>query len=123
MAKILVVDDDTPVRSLIRDILEVESHDVMEAAHADEAFDSLMEECPDVIVLDIMLPGTSGIGILEQLRGIEDYERIPVIMLTAATDDATTWASWSAGADYYMTKPFDSDYLLDRVEHFLPKAS
>lgn len=123
MAKILVVDDDTPIRSLVRDILEFEDHDVVEAADAGQALDRIETESPDVILLDVMMPGTSGIDMLQQLRGIEDYESIPVIMLTAATDDATTWASWSAGADFYMTKPFDSSFLLNRVENLLQKAS
>ena len=66
----------------------------------------------DAVILDVMLPGRDGISILKELRASPGTEDIPVVMLTAQSDDGSTWEGWRAGASYYMTKPFDPDELI-----------
>lgn len=112
MADILVVDDEPAVRWLLRDIAELEGHKVHEAADGIDALAAMHESQPDLIVLDVMMPGVSGIEVLLKIRDTPGFEETPVLMLTAAGDDATTWAGWSAGASYYMTKPFAPEHLV-----------
>jgi len=119
MALILVVDDEEPVRLLLRDTLELDAYDVVEAANGPEALASFDERRPDGVILDIMMPGLSGIDVLREIRSREGGADIPVILLTAAGDDKTTWDGWSAGASCYLTKPFDPDNLLSWVERML----
>ena len=119
MALILVVDDEEPVRLLLRDTLELDAYDVVEAENGPKALASFDDRRPDGVILDIMMPGMSGIDVLREIRAREGGEDIPVILLTAAGDDRTTWDGWSAGASCYLTKPFDPDNLLSWVERML----
>jgi DNA-binding response OmpR family regulator len=77
----------------------------------------------DIVILDVMLPGMDGIQILTSIREEPSLNRVPVLMLSAKTDDATTWAGWRAGCDYYMTKPFDPDELLSILKRLEPARS
>jgi DNA-binding response OmpR family regulator len=119
MALILVVDDEEPVRLLLRDTLELDAYDVVEAADGPSAIAAFEDRRPDGIILDIMMPGMSGIDVLRQIRSKEGGADVPVILLTALGDDKTTWDGWSAGASCYLTKPFDPDNLLSWVERML----
>jgi two-component system OmpR family response regulator/two-component system alkaline phosphatase synthesis response regulator PhoP len=119
MALILVVDDEEPVRQLLRDALELDAYDVVEAPDGPSALDAYAQHHPDGIILDIMMPGLSGIDVLRQIRAQPGGADIPVILLTAAGDDKTTWDGWSAGASCYLTKPFEPDNLLSWVERML----
>lgn len=119
MPLILVVDDEEPVRMLLRDTLELDSYEVIDAPDGPAALESFDERRPDGIILDIMMPGMSGIDVLRTIRARPDGTGVPVILLTAAGDDQTTWDGWSAGATCYLTKPFDPDNLLSWVERLL----
>lgn len=119
MALILVVDDEAAVRSLLRDTLELDGYDVIEAADGPEALAKYTAEKPDGLILDIMMPRMSGIDVLREIRADALGADLPVILLTAAGDDKTTWDGWSAGASCYLTKPFDPDNLLGWVERIL----
>ncbi len=119
MSVILVVDDEEPVRSLLRDTLELDGYEVREAEDGPSALVAFDEARPDGIILDIMMPGLSGIDVLREVRSRAGGADIPVILLTAAGDDKTTWDGWSAGASCYLTKPFDPDNLLSWVERIL----
>ncbi len=119
MSTILVVDDEAPVRSLLRDILELDGHTVSEAVDGPSALAELAGGRPDCVILDVMMPGMSGIEVLTQVRGDPGLRGVPVLMLTAAGDDETTWAGWTAGASCYMSKPFDPDDLLRWVERLV----
>ena len=77
------------------------------------------ERRPDGVILDIMMPRMSGIDVLKEIRSRPGGAEVPVILLTAAGDDQTTWDGWSAGATCYLTKPFDPDNLLSWVERLL----
>ncbi|MGZ4591553.1 MAG: EAL domain-containing response regulator [Actinomycetes bacterium] len=115
MENVLVVDDEESVRRLLRDCLELDGYEVREAADAMQAMDRIGEGMPDCVVLDVMMPGMSGLELLERLRDDPVTAHLPVLMLTAATDDETTWAGWSNGVSCYVPKPFDIDHLLDWV--------
>ncbi|MCU0277898.1 MAG: response regulator [Candidatus Nanopelagicales bacterium] len=120
MATILIVDDEPSVRDVIRDTLELEDHVVVEAVDGPSALTALSEDdLPDCVVLDIMMPGMSGLDVLTELRARPVTQDLPVILLTAASDDATTWAGWSAGANVFLPKPFDPGTLLDWIDRVL----
>jgi DNA-binding response OmpR family regulator len=119
MPLILVVDDEEPVRMLLRDTLELDAYEVRDAIDGPEALESFDERRPDGIILDIMMPRMSGIDVLKEIRSRPGGAEVPVILLTAAGDDQTTWDGWSAGATCYLTKPFDPDNLLSWVERLL----
>jgi EAL domain-containing protein (putative c-di-GMP-specific phosphodiesterase class I)/ActR/RegA family two-component response regulator len=112
---ILVVDDEEPVRRLLRDCLELDGYEVREAADAMQAIARIGEGIPDCVLLDVMMPGMSGLELLEHLRQDPLTAALPVMMLTAATDDDTTWTGWANGASCYVPKPFDIDIMLDWV--------
>jgi len=115
-ATILVCDDDPSLRELVRAVLG-SRYRFVEAADGTEALTIAHEERPDLIVLDVMLPGLSGIEVLEELRSTESLKDIPVVVITA----------WShaeievqvAGADRFVSKPFDPDELSTAVEELL----
>lgn len=115
MTYVLVVDDEEPVRRLLRDVLEMDDYEVDESPDGFAALASIERRNPDCIVLDVMMPGMSGIEVLTDLRARDFGADVPVLMLTAAGDDGTTWAGWQAGASYYLPKPFDVDHLLTWV--------
>ena len=115
MQNILVVDDEEPVRRLLRDCLELDGYEVREAADAMQAIARIGEDIPDCVLLDVMMPGMSGLELLERLRQDPLTATLPVMMLTAATDDDTTWTGWAHGASCYVPKPFDIDHMLDWV--------
>lgn len=120
MATVLIVDDEPNVRELIRDTLELEDHEVIEAVDGPTALDALRDEpLPDCVVLDIMMPGISGLDVLTEVRAKPLTKDLPVILLTAMSDDATTWAGWSAGANVFLPKPFDPGALLDWIDRVL----
>jgi DNA-binding response OmpR family regulator len=119
VSTILIVDDEKTVRSLLLDLLEIEGHHVIEAADGPEALYRLHCGGVDLVLLDVMMPGMSGIEVLSEIRRDEEFPRMPVMMLTAAGDDVTTWAGLTAGADVYLEKPFDQVNLLGWIDRLL----
>jgi DNA-binding response OmpR family regulator len=119
VSTILIVDDEKTVRSLLVDLLEIEGHHVIEAADGPEALYRLHRGGVDLVLLDVMMPGMSGIEVLAEIRRDEEFPRMPVLMLTAAGDDLTTWAGLTAGADVYLEKPFDQVNLLGWIDRLL----
>lgn len=112
MRTILVVDDDPAIRQLIQDILECEGYQVVTVPDGATALESVAASRPDCIVLDVMMPGLSGHEVLARLRNEDPEMALPVVMLTAANDDAQAWQAWSGGVDYFLAKPFDAAELL-----------
>ena len=121
MSVILVVDDEPTVRTLVRDVLEIEGFEVVEAADGPSALTAVEEHQPALMVLDIMMPGMSGLDVLRTLRRDRSGNELPIILLTAASDDDTTWAGWTAGASVFLPKPFDPNHLLDWVERLISR--
>jgi DNA-binding response OmpR family regulator len=125
MANILVVDDDSAIRQLLTDVLEMDGHDVRVAANGVDGLKAFEALRPDFVVLDVMMPGLDGYGVLRAIRG-QEGDPVPVLMLTAAGDAGSAARAWADGVDYYLAKPFTADevlYLIDGVlQHPVPAA-
>ena len=109
---ILVVDDDTALSEMIGIVLQVEGFTVYDVADGALALEKFRELSPDLILLDLMLPGLDGISICREIRKESD---VPIVMLTARTDTADVVAGLEAGADDYVSKPFKPKELVARV--------
>jgi len=115
VALILVVDDEEPIQELIKFNLEKEGYEVITAIDGAGALKSIDEKRPDLVVLDIMLPGMNGLEICTQLRKDSKYSDLPVIMLTAKGEEIDKVLGLEIGADDYITKPFSPRELLARI--------
>src|ERR1700738_224623 len=122
-ANILIVEDEEPLTTLLRYNLEAEGYDVDAVARGDEADTRLRETAPDLIVLDWMLPGLSGIELCRRLRARPQTQSLPIIMLTARGEESGRGRAWATGADDYLVKPFSVPELLARIRALLRRAS
>ena len=120
--RILVVDDDAQIIRLLRSYLEEAGFAVLTARDGDEAMHVIQRERPDLIVLDLMLPGKDGLEITRLLRGDSRLAAIPVLMLTARVEDADRILGLELGADDYLTKPFNPREVVARVRAILRRA-
>jgi len=116
VAKILVVDDEEPILELLRFNLEKEGYQVCVAKDGQEALERVEKEQPDLLVLDVMLPGMDGLEVCRVLRLNPRFQQIPIIMLTAKGEEIDTVLGLELGADDYMTKPFSPRELLARIK-------
>ncbi len=112
---VLVVDDDAMIRRLIRDVLEVDEVDVVEARNGEMALAQIKQTKPALIVLDIMMPGIDGVEVCRRL----DHSVVKVLVLTARDDPCLEEECRQAGANAFLTKPFSSIDLLDKVVELL----
>lgn len=110
--QVLVVDDEPDIRQFLEMTLEMSDYEVVTAGDGVEAEAVARRLLPDVIILDVMMPGVDGISVLRNLRSDPATQNIPVVLLTAKSSDPDVWSGWEAGANYYMAKPFDIDHLL-----------
>lgn len=122
-AHILIAEDEEPLSMLLRYNLEAEGYRVEVASRGDEAELRLKEETPDLLLLDWMLPGLSGIELCRRLRGRKETESLPVIMLTARGEESDRVRGLAIGADDYVVKPFSVPELLARVRALLRRVS
>ncbi|MBN1483120.1 MAG: response regulator [Chloroflexia bacterium] len=122
MSKVLVVDDERSIVKLIAVNLELENFEVRTAYDGFEALDRLQEDRPDLIILDIMMPRMDGWEVLRQVRENESLTDIPVVVLTARTNDADIIQGWQLGADEYITKPFSPVALVKTVQMVLKRS-
>jgi len=116
LKKVLVVDDELSVRESLRMALKSD-YAIVTAANAEEALNLMEEAAPDVVLLDILMPGIDGLAALERLRAVND--RVPVIMLTATQTRHTAFQAGRLGAYDYVTKPFELEDLKLRIQHAL----
>lgn len=121
MARILVVEDDPAILLALRENLSYEGYMVMEARRGDEALSRLAAFKPDLLILDIMLPGINGLEVCRRIRKID--RRLPILMVTARGDETDKVSGLDVGADDYLTKPFSLPELLARVRALLRRAS
>jgi two-component system phosphate regulon response regulator PhoB len=120
---VLVVEDEPAIQELVAVNLEHAGHQVWRASSAEEADAMVRDALPDVILLDWMLPGTSGLAYARRLRGTERTRRIPIIMLTARAEERDKIEGLESGADDYLTKPFSPKELLARIKAVLRRRA
>ena len=119
MSCVLVVDDDADIRGLVRELLERAGHDVIDAPDGNEGLRVFYAEQPDLVILDVSMPGLDGWSALERIRELSD---VPVMMLTARAEELDKVRGLRAGADDYVTKPFGRQELLARVDAALRRT-
>lgn len=123
-SSILVVDDNADIRDLLSFILEDEGYTVLTATEGEAALAVIKESEPELVLLDIMMPGRSGIDILKEVRSSkrESINQTPIVMITAKSQVADIDEALEAGATSYIVKPFRAEALLEKVQSFLPQT-
>jgi len=122
-ATILIVEDETDLSELMRYNLEAEGFRVMGAESGDEAVERIRDGVPDLILLDWMLPGLSGIELCRRWRSREETARTPIIMITARGEEEERVRGLATGADDYVVKPFSMPELVARIQALLRRSS
>lgn len=120
MPKILIADDEPSLRLLVKATLSAnKSYELIEAVDGTEALKKSQEESPDLLLLDVMMPGLSGFEVCEQLKNSDDTKNIIIIMLTAKGQQSDRDWAISVGTDYFLTKPFSPIELFNLIEKIL----
>jgi two-component system alkaline phosphatase synthesis response regulator PhoP len=117
--KILIVDDEVDLVETLRLPLEMEGYTVLVSSNGEDALNQARKEKPHLIILDIMLPKLDGYKVCRLLKFDERYKHIPILMLTAKTQEKDKILGAETGADEYITKPFDIDELIEKVKSYL----
>jgi CheY-like chemotaxis protein len=120
---VLLCDDEEVLRSLVRATLDDDGYSILEARDGDESLELARSARPDLIVLDMMMPGRSGLDVLQELRKDPELENTPVVMLTARARQSDRDAAVAAGADRYLSKPFSPLELISVVEDLLDRRA
>jgi excisionase family DNA binding protein len=115
---VLVVDDDPRLREFIRINLELEGYAVREASSAEEGLDALDDQAPDLVLLDVMMPGVDGWQMLQRMQ--EQHGQVPVIMFSGKVDEQSAADATSRGAKGFIGKPFDPQELIERAKQLVP---
>lgn len=123
MARILVADDDIDIRELVVFKLTTMGHEVVAVADGAAAVLACQEQRPDLAVLDVMMPGMSGLDAVRLIRSDAALADLPVILLTARAQESDVATGFDSGADDYITKPFSPRELAQRVEALLARES
>lgn len=116
---VLVVEDEAAIREMLVFTLQAASFRVIEAPNAEQGWQQLVAHEPDLVLLDWMLPGVSGVSLLSRIKSHDKYRQLPVVMLTARAEEADQVQGFETGADDYVTKPFSPRALLARVRALL----
>jgi CheY-like chemotaxis protein len=122
MTTVLIADDEQSLRLLVSATITSDEYDVVEAADGDEAWQLLQEHRPGVALLDVQMPGRTGLDLTRSIRSDPGLARTFVVLLTSKAQQADVEAGLAAGADRYLTKPFSPLELLTIVEQALTKA-
>ena len=120
--EILIVDDEPGVAVAIQFLMEQQGHNVLVAGRGEDALDLIYKYKPNLVLLDIMLPGISGWEVCEIIRLNPDYRNIKIVFLTARSSEVEIAKGMALGADDYITKPFSNDKLIARVNALLENA-
>ncbi len=113
------MDDERPVLTVIETNLKIEGYDVLTAENGVEALQMIREHHPDCVLLDINMPEMDGWEVLDRMRADPELAGTPVVMLTALADDASISRGWEYDIQFYLTKPFEPDELLEVVKRVL----
>jgi CheY-like chemotaxis protein len=119
--RVLVVDDDPHVLKLLRVNLELEGYDVVAASSGEEALKLVASKNPDAMVCDVMMPGMTGLEVVRHIRADKKHSKLPIVIVSAKALQGDLSAGDDAGADAYVTKPFDPQDLLDAVGRLLKR--
>ena len=120
--RVLLVDDDANLRSILEALFEAKGHEVIQAGDGEEGLGKVRKKRPDIIILDGMMPKKSGFQLAYELKNDPDYESIPIVMLTGidkASGKTESYWREKSRADLYVAKPFDYVKLVDTVEKML----
>ena len=120
---VLVVEDIEMNRKVVRIVLKAKGYEVLEAAHAEEALEILQAKTPDLILMDIALPGMSGEDLTRQIKANPQWRHLPIIALTAAAMKGSREQFLNAGCDDYISKPIDTNALVELVDHYLSEEA
>ncbi len=112
---IFIADDELDFVSTLRSRLEFEGYGVATAADGKEALERIMHDKPDLVLLDVMMPTMNGYQVCRELKGNADTSSIPIVMLTAKSQESDKFWGTEAGADAYVTKPFDMEELMGKI--------
>ena len=120
--KVLVVDDEARMRKIVKDFLVAKDYKVVEASNGEEAIDIVYEDKDiDLVLLDVMMPRINGYKISRLLKFDKKYKDIPILMITARSQEEDKLIGEETGADEYITKPFDLDNVIKTVQKYLGK--
>lgn len=122
MARIVVADDDVDIRELVEFKLSTLGHEIVAVGDGAAAVEACQAQRPDLAVLDVMMPGTSGLDAIRLIRADPTLVDLPVILLTARAQESDVETGFDSGADDYITKPFSPRELASRVEALLARA-
>ena len=122
MSKILIIDDDPSIVELIKVNLEIQGHSIFTANDGLTGIAIAQQETPDLIILDLMMPGTDGFTTCQRIRQIEKIKDIPILMLTALSSTNDKVQGFNSGGDDYLTKPFELPELYVRVKALLRRS-
>ena len=121
--KILVVEDEPDIRKLVHYNLTQDHYRVVEAENGDQALKMIQRDKPSLVILDLMMPGMSGLEVCRTLRGQDETAKLPILMLTAKAGEADRVLGLELGADDYLAKPFSPRELVARVRAILRRAN
>ncbi len=119
MSRVLVVDDDPDIVDLLRIRLELAGHTVVTASDGELGWEAILDEVPDLVVLDVTMPRLDGLALTRRLRGHAETAALPILVLTAAVQPADAEDAIAAGATAYAKKPFSPKQLVARVQTML----
>lgn len=119
MARVLVADDDPDIRRLVVMKLRSAGHEVIEVGDGNAAVEAARAETPDLLLLDLMMPGLTGIEVCQTLRAEERFADVPMVLLTARAQERDVSSGLAAGATAYVSKPFSPRGLLDELAPYL----
>lgn len=117
--RVLAIEDDPVLGPMLQTILGLEGLETTVVADGKRAMQMLSSGNYRAAILDVMLPGKDGVSIMREIRNMRETAELPVVMLTAKTDSASTWACWQAGCNLHMTKPFDPEQLANEVRRLI----
>jgi len=117
--KILIVDDEPDIVETLKFLVESEGFESITALDGEEALRKAKEEAPDIIILDVMLPKINGYKVCRLLKFDSKYKHMPILMVTARSQEEDKIIGEETGADEYITKPFDLDNLLEKIHLYL----
>ncbi|MBM3244260.1 MAG: response regulator transcription factor [Candidatus Omnitrophica bacterium] len=120
-SRILLVDDETDLVEMVKMRLEANHYEVITAFDGQDGLEKARSVNPDLIILDIMLPKMDGYKVCRILKFDENFKKIPVIMFTARAQDQDKETGTQVGADAYITKPFEPEVLLNKINELMPK--